>query len=282
MASIVGVFATGHAPNLVTTWERAGEDVCRRTLEAMNEIGRRIRAADATTLIIISNDHFNNLFLNNLPAFLVGVAEEWTGPEDDLRYEKGTIRIPGSAALAGHIVRHMYQHESFEPAVSHHLKLDHGTFVPVRYTRPEFDLPVIPILQNCVQPPLPRLDRSADFGAALRRAVESFPGDERVVVVGAGGMSHFIGVPGQGRINEDFDQRWVSLFKAGDLKGLTSLRPEEIQAAGNGAEEIRNWIAAMGCAGGRPAEWLMYASVPAWLIGMGAVDFHYPGAQLSC
>ncbi|HEY8694325.1 MAG TPA: hypothetical protein VIR57_16480 [Chloroflexota bacterium] len=282
MASIVGVFATGHAPNLVTTWERAGEDVCRRTLEAMNEIGRRIRAADATTLIIISNDHFNNLFLNNLPAFLVGVAEEWTGPEDDLRYEKGTIRIPGSGALAMHIVRHMYQHESFEPAVSHHLKLDHGTFVPVRYTRPEFDLPVIPILQNCVQPPLPRLDRSADFGAALRRAVESFPGDERVVVVGAGGMSHFIGVPGQGRINEDFDRRWVSLFKAGDLKGLTSLRPEEIQAAGNGAEEIRNWIAAMGCAGGRPAEWLMYASVPAWLIGMGAVDFHYPGAQLSC
>ena len=68
MAKIVGVFATGHAPNLVTTWERAGEDVCKRTLAAMEEVGKRIREARATALITISNDHFNNFFLNNLPA----------------------------------------------------------------------------------------------------------------------------------------------------------------------------------------------------------------------
>jgi len=275
MAKIVGVYATGHAPNLVTTWERAGEDVCKRTLAAMQEVGRRIRAAGATALITISNDHFNNFFLNNLPAYAIGVADDWIGPEDDLRYEEGTVRIPGSPALAKHIVQHLYQHESFEPSVSHYMKLDHGTFVPVRYTFPEFDLPLIPTFQNCVQPPLPTLRRAAAFGVALRRAVESFPGDERVVVVGAGGMSHFIGVPGQGRINEDFDQHWVSLFERGDLEGLTSLRPDEIATAGNGAEEIRNWIAAMGCAEGRPAEWLIYAPVPAWLIGMGVVDFHY-------
>ncbi len=274
MATIVGVFATGHAPNMVTTFERAGEDICNRSVAAMQEVGRRIKDAGATTLITISNDHFNNLFLNNLPAFLVGVADEWIGPEDDLR--QGQVRIPGSGALAKHVVRHMYQHEDFEPAVSHHLKLDHGTYVPVRFTFPEFDLPIIPILQNTVQPPLPRLERSAGFGHALRRAIQSFPGDERVAVVGAGGMSHWIGVPGQGRMNEDFDQRWVSLFRDGDLAGLTALTPEEVEAAGNGAEEIRNWISAMACAEGHGAEWLMYAPVPAWLIGMGVADFHYP------
>jgi aromatic ring-opening dioxygenase catalytic subunit (LigB family) len=276
MAKIVGVFATGHAPNMITTWEHAGEDVCSRTLAAMQEVGRRIKAVGATTLITISNDHFNNLFLNNLPAFLVGVAGEWIGPEDDLRF--GQVTIPGNSALATHIVERLYQQEGFDPSVSHYLKLDHGTFVPVRYTFPEFDLPLIPILQNCVEPPLPALKRSAAFGAALRRAVEDFPGDERVVVIGAGGMSHFIGVPGQGKINEDFDQLWVRLFREGDLNGLTALRPEQIAAAGNGAEEIRNWIAAAGCAEGRPAEWLMYASVPAWLIGMGVIDFHYETA----
>jgi len=275
VAKIVGVFATGHAPNLVTTWDRAGEDVCRRSLEAFQEIGRRVKAAEATALITISNDHFNNFFLNNLPAYAIGVADRWIGPEDDLRYERGLVSIPGSPALAKHIVQHMYQHESFDPAVSHYLKLDHGTFVPVRYTFPEFDLPLIPTFQNCVQPPLPTLKRAAQYGAALRRAVESFPGDERVVVVGAGGMSHFIGVPGQGRINEDFDQLWVRLFREGDLDGLTALSQGQMAEGGNGGEEIRNWIAAMGCADGRPAEWLMYAPVPAWLIGMGVVDFHY-------
>jgi len=268
----------GHAPNLVTTWERAGEDVCRQALEAFAEVGRRIQAAQATVLITISNDHFNNFFLNNFPAFGVGVAESWIGPEDDLRYSGGLINIPGRPELANHIVRHLYEQEGFDPAVSHFLKLDHGTFVPVRYTFPDFNLPVIPTFQNCIQPPMPTLARSAAFGQALRRAVESFPGEERVVVIGAGGMSHFIGVPGQGRVNEDFDRRWVSLFEKGDLQGLTGLTPEDMLEGGNGGEEIRNWIAAMACAEGRPAEWLMYAPVPPWLIGMGIVDFHYQSA----
>src|SRR5438874_550973 len=107
MGSIVGVFATGHAPNLVTTWDRAGQDVCSKALQAFDEIAKRIKAARATTLITISNDHFNNFFLNNLPGYAVGVADDWIGPEDDLRYEKGTIRIPGSPALAKHIVQHL-------------------------------------------------------------------------------------------------------------------------------------------------------------------------------
>jgi aromatic ring-opening dioxygenase catalytic subunit (LigB family) len=275
MAKIVGVYATGHAPNLVTTWERAGEDVCRQTLEAFAEIGRRIQATGCTTVITISNDHFNNFFLNNFPAYAIGVADTWIGPEDDLRYSGGLVNIPGSPALAKHIVQHLYEHESFDPSVSHFLKLDHGTFVPIRYALPEFNLPLIPTFQNCIQPPMPTMARAAAFGVALRRAVEAFPGDERVVVIGAGGMSHFIGVPGQGRVNEAFDQRWVSLFKEGNPAGLTSLTPAEMFEGGNGAEEIRNWISAMACAEGRPAEWLMYAPVPAWLIGMGVVDFHY-------
>lgn len=278
MASIVGVYAMGHAPNLVTTWERAGDDVCGQALAAFADIGRRIQAAGATAVVTISNDHFNNFFLNNFPAYAVGVADSWIGPEDDLRYSGGLTTIPGRAELATHIVRHLYEQEAFDPSVSHFLKLDHGTFVPIRYTFPEFSLPLIPTFQNCIQPPMPTLARAAAFGAALRRAVEAFPGEERVVVIGAGGMSHFIGVPGQGRVNEAFDQRWVSLFRDGDLDGLTRLSPAEMLEGGNGAEEIRNWISAMACAQGRPAEWLMYAAVPAWLIGMGVVDFHYQSA----
>jgi len=272
MAKIVGVFAAGHAPNLIATWERAGEAVCNETLRAYNEIGRRMTEAGATTLVTISNDHFNNFFLSNLPAYAVGLGDRWTGPEDELGYQGGPVDIPGNPALAKHLVQQLYQHD-FDPAVSYSLKLDHGTFVPVRFTQPELQLPLIPTFQNCVQPPMPTLRRAAAYGQALRQAIESSPAHDRVVVLGAGGMSHFIGVPGQGRINEDFDRRWVALFEAGDLDGLTALSEEEVASGGNGAQEIRNWIAAMGVAGGRKAEWLMYQPVPAWLIGMGVVDF---------
>lgn len=276
MAAIVGAFAVGHSPNMVNTFEAAGPEVCREALAAFAEVGRRIKAAGATVLVTISNDHFNNFFLSNLPAYAVGIGERWLAPEDELRYEGGKVTLAGHPALGEHIVRHMYEEEGFDPAFSHHLKLDHGTFVPVRFTFPEFDLPVVPTFQNCVQPPMPTFRRAAGFGHALRRAIEHYPGEERVAVVGAGGMSHFIGVPGQGRINEVFDQRWVRLFKEGDLAGLAGLSQQEVSAGGNGADEIRNWISAMAAAEGRPAEWLMYRAVPAWLIGMGVVDFHYP------
>src|SRR5581483_11688536 len=119
MAKIVGVFGAGHTPNLVNTWDKAGQAICDETRAAFNEMGRRIRAAGATTLLTISNDHFNNFFLNNLPAYAIGVGDSWTGPEDDLRYEGPPVKIPGNPGLAGHLVRCMYEQEGFDPAVSY-------------------------------------------------------------------------------------------------------------------------------------------------------------------
>jgi hypothetical protein len=275
MARIVGVYGVGHSPQLVNAWDQVSEDMRQELLAAFGEMSSRIRATGATTLVTISNDHFNNFMLNNLPAYAVGVGDSWTGPEDDLRYERGQVRIPGNAALGRHLVQHMYEHEDFDPSASYSLKLDHGTFVPVRFGFPEFDVPVVPTFQNCVQQPMPTTRRAAAFGHALRRGIESYPGDERVVIVGAGGMSHFIGVPGQGRINQEFDQLWVRLFRDGDLAGMEALQQTDINPGGNGADEIRNWISAAAAAEGQPAEWLYYRAVPAWFIGMGLVDFHY-------
>jgi aromatic ring-opening dioxygenase LigB subunit len=275
MARIVGVYGVGHGPQLINAWDQAGSETCAQLTAAFEELRRRINSLQPTTVVTISNDHFNNFMLNNFPAYAVGVGDGWTGPEDDLRFERGQVRIPGNPALGRHIVQHLYEHEDFDPSASHSLKLDHGTFVPVRFGWPEFDLPVVPTFQNCVQKPLPTMRRAAAFGAALRHAIESYEGEERVVVIGAGGMSHFIGVPGQGRINEEFDQLWVRLFQHGDLEALAAMRQADIDPGGNGADEIRNWVSAMGAAEGGPAEWLFYKPVPAWFIGMGLVDFHY-------
>ncbi|MDE3077326.1 MAG: hypothetical protein KGJ86_18065, partial [Chloroflexota bacterium] len=277
MGRIAGVFAMGHAPNLITTWDAAGPEVCQGVLNGCAEVAKRIRAAGATTLITIGNDHFNNFFLNNFPALCIGMADTWIGPEDDLRYE--AVKIKGNAKLSRHIVEHLYEHEGFDPSLSYNLKLDHGTFVPVRFTFPEFELPLVPIFQNTVHPPMQPLQRSRQFGAALRRAIESYPADERVVVIGTGGISHFIGVPNQGYINEDFDHRVLDMMRAGDLEGLAGLSRAEVGAAGNGAEEIRNWIAAMSVAEGNKAEVIFYAAVPAWLIGVGIADFHYASSN---
>lgn len=273
MAKVVGVFGMGHAPNLVTTFDKAGAEVCEGVLAGCAEVSRRIKEAGTTTLITVSNDHFNAFSLGNFPTFCVGVGDSWVGPEDDLRQER--VVVQGNRPLGLHIARYLLEQAGFDPAMSWHLTLDHGTYVPVRFVTPRFDLPLIPIFQNTVQPPLPTLRRAADFGAALRRAIESAPGDDRVAIIGCGGISHFIGVPNQGSINAAFDSRFLDLIKAGQLESLVGLSRDELLAAGNGAEEIRNWIAAMSAAEAHPAELLFYAPVPAWLIGVGIADFHY-------
>ena len=94
-------------------------------------------------------------------------------PPTEVPIPEGDVK-PTELSLAKQLIAQT-SNENFEPAVSHSLKLDHGTFVPVRYTLPDFDLPLIPTFQNCVQPPLPSLRRAAAFGAAIRQAWAQFP-----------------------------------------------------------------------------------------------------------
>ena len=47
------------------------------------------------------------------------------------------------------------------------------------------------------------------LGRAIRKAVESYPKDLRVVVFGTGGMSHQISGPRAGLINRKFDKAFL-------------------------------------------------------------------------
>ncbi len=58
----------------------------------------------------------------------------------------------------------------------------------------------------------------------------------RVAVLGTGGLSHWIGVPRTGDINENFDQDFLNCFVVGDVSGLVALDSDRvIEDAGNGA-----------------------------------------------
>jgi hypothetical protein len=106
-----------------------------------------------------------------------------------------------------------------------------------------------------------------EFGKALGDAIRSFPGPERVAVVGAGGLSHWIGTPRVGDIEEDFDRWFLDRLEAGAIDELLDLPDGEIELAGNGAHEIRSWLAVAGAAAGR-ARTLAYEPVYPWITGM--------------
>ena len=61
---------------------------------------------------------------------------------------------------------------------SNELTIDHSIIVPMLFVRPEMDIPVVPILTNCIAPPMPRAKRYFEVGKAIRGAIDSLPDEQ--------------------------------------------------------------------------------------------------------
>ena len=221
---------------------------------------------------MIATDHVNNFFLDNMPAMCMGIADNYGEPataERRLQVQPTSVRGGGSVAM--HLLRSVLQ-DGVACSFSHHLQLDHSMRIPLSYLMPAGDKAFIPIYQNCVAAPLPPVRSCWALGRALRRAIESLPGDERVAVIGSGGLSHWVGTPEMGQINEDWDRQLLDLLANGNSSQLADWSDAQIEPAGNGAHEIRNWATALGAAEGARVEVLAYEPVHEWLTGIAVCD----------
>ena len=45
-----------------------------------------IRLSGAETLIVVAAEHFANFFMDNMPAYCIGVGEQPTGPIEDSQW----------------------------------------------------------------------------------------------------------------------------------------------------------------------------------------------------
>src|SRR5690606_13855021 len=108
-----------------------------------------------------------------------------------------------------------------------------------------------------------------EWGRLLSRAVASYPGDLRVAILATGGLSHSIGEPTMGEIDEPFDRDCIRLFSAGDEAPLCDYLETALPRTGNGAQEVRNRVVAHGAAGARGFESIDYLPVPEVYVGCG-------------
>jgi hypothetical protein len=138
---------------------------------------------------------------------------------------------------------------------------------------PQLQLPLIPIVQNCAVYPMMPLRRWYAFGVALGEAIRSYVGLDRVALVGAGGLSHFIGVPRVGDIDEEFDRWFLDVLERGDIDAVLDLSDEELELAGNGAHEIRSWLAVAGAVAPARGQTMAYEPIYPWITGMGVSRF---------
>ena len=83
---------------------------------------------------------------------------------------------------------------------------------------------------------------------ALRNAVESFPGNERIGILASGGLSHFL-------VDEDFDRAILKACAGKDAQFLQSLPRNKLHA---GSSEILNWVALAGAVERLDLDWFEY------------------------
>jgi aromatic ring-opening dioxygenase catalytic subunit (LigB family) len=270
--SLVYTGVLSHAPGITGRAHLVKDTAKRDEFYAhLDRQRREIEAEAPDALIVIAAEHFANFFMNNMPAFCIGMGESYEGPIEDpawLRIERR--RVPGAPDLGRRIVREVMQ--TVDVAYAEEWKFDHGIMVPLHFLTPEFELPVIPVNINCQGPPLTPLHRAWAFGEALRRACDAVP--ERVALVGTGGISHWPATPDSGKINEPWDRNFLDQLMRRDREALLAYTDEETyRNAGQGGFEIRTYIAAAAAAGGRGELQYYTPDLPIFAVGCTVARF---------
>lgn len=257
--------ASSHAPGITGRAHMADPVVRDAFYAKYDEMREQMEAAKPDALIVVGAEHFANFFMNNMPAFCVGMADHYEGPIEDPDWIgiKPT-RVPGAPDLSRRLIENVMQ--DIDVAWAQEWKFDHGIIVPLNFLTPRYDLPVIPININCQEAPLTPLHRCWAFGRALRRACDAM--DERIALVGTGGISHWPCTPDSGVINEEWDRDFLDKFINNRKDELLAYTDEDVhREAGHGGFEIRTFITVAAATEGSTGDLMYYAPIPIFAVG---------------
>lgn len=269
MGEIVGAFCLPHDPFITAFTERAEPAQAARIFSAFEQVRQQIAQRRADTVIVVGDDHYALFGPSCQPQMLIAVGELEGPLEPWLRIPRRAL--DNNKLLAEQILRTALD-KDFDMAVSRSLVLDHSVMVPVHLAVPQ-DTRVIPLYIASGVEPLIGWKRCKDLGAMLRTAIESWPADERVVILGTGGISHWVGTAEMGQVNPEFDRMALGLVERGDTEAIAALSDEQIlREGGNGAFELRNWMVAMGAMPGCRGRVIAYEPMPEWVTGLGLVE----------
>ena len=193
MARLIGGIGTSHVPSIAAALDKGLRDTdeWKPFFDGYIPAQDWVAAAQPDIAVVIFNDHGNAFFLDRVPTLALGVAESYD-PIDEGWGPRAVPSFQGAADFAWHLADQMVTRH-FDPLICRELQVDHGMQVPMElvFGRPAaWPVKVVPILVNTIQYPIPTPQRMWDLGGVLRAAIDSWPTDEKVVVLGTGGLSH--------------------------------------------------------------------------------------------
>jgi protocatechuate 4,5-dioxygenase, beta chain len=265
MADVVAVIASTHHPfyyKASTAPAAERPPFADEWVSKILSFRETLTRARPDVLVMVGSDHFHQLWLDNMPQFLVGKAPFYDANFHNEEREFGLPRmlLTGQEDLSSHILRGGLDAD-FDLAFSNELRIDHSITCPIITLRPEADLPIVPIYTNIFAPPLPRPGRFVALGRAIRTMIESWESDLRVAVIGTGHLSLELGGPrqfGPHGPDPEFDARAVEWIAKGDIAGaLSEVTLDSLWLPGNATHGFMDFMLMMGVAGDdNPADYV--------------------------
>ncbi len=271
-----------------------------------------VEAFDPELIVMFAPDHYNGLFYDLMPPFVIATAAESVA---DYLSLPGPLSVP--TELAADMANFILQ-QDMDIALSHRLQVDHGCTLTLEdLTGSLTRYPVVPIIINSVAPPFAPYRRIRKLGVAVGRYLAAL--DKRVLILGTGGLSHEPPVPlvkgapeeireflicgrnpsaearaaRQARtiaaakiygselspltpLNAEWDQAFMDLLAKGDLDRVDDFSIEEIsRVAGRSTHEVRTWVAAfaaLAAIGPYRAHRDYYRPINEWIAGYGVMS----------
>lgn len=263
--SLVFAGVCSHAPGITGRADRAEPELRDGLYASFGRMCDSIKVSGAEALVVVAAEHFANFFMDNMPAYCIGMADNYHGPIEDEEWLGIKRRnIPGNSDLSHRLIRDVM--EEVDVAYAQEWKFDHGIMVPLHFLNPDNNIEIVPVNINCQGPPLTPLHRTWAFGKALRQAIDSAP--EKIALIGTGGVSHWPATPDSGKINEPWDRNFLDKWAANDKEAMLKYTDEECYAeGGQGAFEIRTFITIAGACEGNTGEIWFYAPIPIYAVG---------------
>ena len=254
MATIVGAITTSHIPAIGSAIAKGAqnEPYWKPFFSAFGKVREWLAEVRPDTAVVVYNDHGLQFFLDRMPTFAVGAAAEYRNADEGW----GLPTLPpyrGDAELSWHLIDSLVEDE-FDLTTCQEMLVDHAFAVPLQLLWPNAKVcPVatVPVVVNTVKHPLPSPARCFKFGQSLGRALDSFGGERRVVVIGTGGLSHQLDGERAGFINKDFDLMCMDKIVAEPESLARYSVPELVELAGTQGVEFLNWLVARAALTGR-------------------------------
>ncbi len=245
MAKIIGGITTSHVPAIGRAIAKGlqQDPYWKPFFDGFGPIHQWLAEARPDVVVLIYNDHGLNFFLDKMPTFSVGAASEYRNADEGW----GIPTLPafqGDAALSWQLIESLVEQE-FDLTTCQEMKVDHAFTLPMALLWPDQKWPVrvIPVCINTVQDPLPSAKRCWKLGEAIGRAVAQWDTDDRVLILGTGGLSHQLDGERAGFINKEFDLRFMDSM-VDDPQWATQFTTRElVEHTGTQGVELLMWLA---------------------------------------